>query len=819
MTAHQKRKKVCFFDPDMKCSLRSLPVFTLLLFSFIASAQRFDSILSKLDKEYPQEKVYLQFDRQVYYPGETIWTKAYLFAGNDLSLISRTLYADLIDEKGKVLQRKTAPLLESSASLAFDLPVDIKGKLVYVRAYTRWMLNFDTAFLFVKAIPLVAKKGVATKVTPAPEQDFLQFFPEGGNLVIGLSSRIAFKATDAYGQPVNTQGDIVDGNGKKIISFKPTHDGMGVFSLQPLPETQYKAVWKDYRGIAHETILPTPKKQGVVLQLTNAGTMLNYNIQKTPDSLERFKQLYIVVQEQQQLLYRARANLSKTDQVTGSIPIAEIPAGIVQVTLFDAFQQPIAERIVFANQQDYYFITDLNAASMDLNKRKRNVIQIDVPDTIRCNLSVAVTDAALNPGYANADNIFSHILLTSDIKGYVHDPGYYFATDADSVVKNLDLVMMTNGWRRFNWEDVLTNHYPVILNKPENYLAIEGNVYGIPKTTLAQKEVSGILELKNKNKQFLTAAITNEGTFSIPGLIFFDTAHVYYQFNNDKNKTLTSRASFEVKNNLLPYRLFVQPEKLWTMGSGKHDSMLIVQNKDASDKYAQELDKQLKVKVLSEVVVKAKQRSKKEIMEDEYTSGLFKGSDDITFIMDDDPTATSALSIFNYLQGRVAGLTINLTGSQPSLSWRGGTPTLFLNEIENDAQSISNVSMSDVAMVKVFRPPFFGATGGGSGGAIAVYLKKGAAVNKDFKGLDFTAIEGYSPIKEFYSPDYSKADAAFDQDDYRATLYWNPFVITNKDHKRILLSFYNNDVTRKIRIVIEGCNAEGKLTRIEKIFQ
>jgi hypothetical protein len=125
--------------------------------------------------------------------------------------------------------------------------------------------------------------------------------------------------------------------------------------------------------------------------------------------------------------------------------------------------------------------------------------------------------------------------------------------------------------------------------------------------------------------------------------------------------------------------------------------------------------------------------------------------------------------------------------------------------------------MSDVALVKVFPPPFFGAFGGGSGGAIAIYLKKGASLNQS-KGLDFATVTGYSPVKEFYSPDYSKSDQPIEPD-YRTTLYWNPFVLTDKNHRRILLSFYNNDITKKLKVIIEGCNEDGKLTRVEKIFE
>jgi hypothetical protein len=139
--------------------------------------------------------------------------------------------------------------------------------------------------------------------------------------------------------------------------------------------------------------------------------------------------------------------------------------------------------------------------------------------------------------------------------------------------------------------------------------------------------------------------------------------------------------------------------------------------------------------------------------------------------------------------------------------------------MQTDVGMTQNLSMADVAMVKVFRPPFFGAQGGGAGGAIAVYTKKGAAAYSDVKGLDFVNIAGYSPVREFYSPDYSKYDERHSEADYRATLYWNPFVLTDKNSRRILYTFYNNDVTRRFRVVVEGCDEQGRLTRMEKIFE
>jgi hypothetical protein len=126
--------------------------------------------------------------------------------------------------------------------------------------------------------------------------------------------------------------------------------------------------------------------------------------------------------------------------------------------------------------------------------------------------------------------------------------------------------------------------------------------------------------------------------------------------------------------------------------------------------------------------------------------------------------------------------------------------------------------MSDVAMIKVFNPPFFGAAGGGAGGAVAIYTKKGDQIINSTKGLDFVSISGYTPLKEFYSPDYSK-DADINKNDYRTTLYWNPHLTFDKSNRRISIPFYNSDNCKKIRVVIEGMNDQGKLTREEKFFE
>lgn len=804
--------------PFMKTPFQCLG---LLLFCsgivFSAVAQP-DSLLIRLDKEYPQEKIYIHYDRPYYNPGETIWFKAYVFSANLPSLISKTLYAELIDEKGTILQRKTVPVLAASAASDFQLPDSMKSSMVYVRAYTPWMLNFDSAFLYLKPIRIINSQATASKEKKEVLYS-LQFFPEGGDLVQGVESRIAFKATDDQGFPIPVKGDIVDSRGQKMFSFTSIHDGMGYFAIAPVAGEKYKAVWKDKKGAAHETALPAAKEQGVVLGVYTTGNTVTYNLHRSDNAPPDYRNFTVVAQMQQQPVYMARINLLAKTQVTAPIPVEGLPDGIMQVTLFAANGQPVAERIVFVNQNNYYFITDVHANEKNFTKKAKNVIQLDIGDTLVSNLSVSITDAGTTASTGSEDNIFSHVLLSSDIKGYVHDPAYYFSGTADSIQQHLDLVMMTNGWRRFKWEDVIAGRFPVIKNYPELYVTVKGHVLGLQSSELVDKELTVILKTKKNNAQFFTVPVSRKGEFVINNLVFYDTAQLFYQFNNDKNKRLTSMAGFDFRNSFITL-----PDKPVT---GLHpllkpsvpDSMTQKRNERLTKLRLDEFFEGQKVKVLQGVEVTSRQKSPQQKMDEEYTSGLFTGGDGYTFIMADDPFANSSLSVLDYLQGKVAGLQIATNGPDGgSLSWRGGTPSLFLNEMNADVSLIQTTPMSDVAMIKVFRPPFFGATGGGSGGAIAVYTKKGELINSSVKGLNAVAVNGYSPAREFYSPDYSTT-ADKNKNDYRMTLYWNPYLVFDKSNRRVVIPFYNNDNCKRIRVVVEGINEEGKLTREEKFFE
>jgi hypothetical protein len=815
---------------------------TALFFALMAlatHAQQIDSMVNLYGEQFPQEKVYVQFDKPAYNTGETIWFKAYLFAGIAPSAVSKNFYAEIVDLNGKILQQKLMPVYEGSSAGFFDLPNNFNNATVIFRAYTTWMLNFDTAFIFTKTIrilnktaapgsPVTAAKQPATAAAKQPAAaakpagaTSLRFFPEGGELVSGLEAVVAFKATDQYGLPVSVSGIVKDNTGATIGHFESTHDGMGRFNIEPAPGKTYTAEWRDEKKQSYKTALPPVKSTGVVLQSIQANNRQSFIIRRSSNAGDNLKVLYLLGYFNQQVVYKARLNMTESFMVSGSIPLEGIPTGMLQLTLFDADWKAQAERIAFVNKEDYFFSTKLTPAIKNTERRGKNILVIDVPDTLRTNLSISVTDEGVSKVDPDADNIVSHMLLSGDLRGYVHNPYYYFTGNDDTLKAHLDLVMLTNGWRRYKWEDLAAGKLPEIKFPRDNYLSLSATLTGllpsqIPKNT----QLNVFLESKDSSRQLFLLGMDTTGKFREDGLIFFDTVKVFYTFNN--NKTLATKAVVNFTNGTFKGTGKVNPDSSWRIPMPIDTSMLNRGKFFASEaeRIAPEIAR--KVKTLEAVTVKARTKSKQQVMDERYTSGFFSGGDAISFDLTDDVTAMGAMNIFTYLQGRVAGLQITTGGGGTTLSWRGGRPALFLNEMPVDVQQIESLPVTDIAYVKAFRPPFFGATGGGAGGGIAIYTKKGGdskpSTNDASSGLEKGKLAGYSPPKEFYAPDYSKESAMNDVPDVRTTLYWSPYILTDKNNRKITLQFYNNDVSKRLRVVLEGMNEYGQLTRVEKLL-
>ncbi|GAC1592797.1 MAG: hypothetical protein NVS3B8_06500 [Chitinophagaceae bacterium] len=794
-----------------------------LLSSFIsADAQNIDSLLGIFKQADPQEKIYIHFDKNYYNPGETIWFKAYIFDGLERAVGTKNFYAELVDEAGNVLNRFTSPVGESSAAGSIALAPNLSKNLLYFRAYTSAMLNGDTNFLYIKPIRILT--GAKTIKSKQPVPVHISFLPEGGDMVAGISSVLAFKATDANGIPVNAKGFIKTATGTKTGDFVTVHDGMGWFTIAPEQGQVYTAVWKDASGKEYTTPLPAVKPQGIALQVSDATDNKKFVLQRSENINEDAKSLRIIAFMNQQLVYYAKVNLSATTITSGMIPTKQLPTGILQITVFDKNFKPMAERVSFVNNHDYEFDADAWIPVLNKNKRGLNTLEVQISDTFPSNLSLSVTDADLNvPPTPYEDNIISHLLLTADLRGKVANPYYYFFSTADSATAYLDLVMLTNGWRRYNWDLVFAGKPAPHTIKESNYIGINGQLIGMPVGHFSpDTKLNGILQTKDSVKNFLSLPVDRKGEVQTDGFIFYDFAKLYFQFND--KKLVFDKSLLHVDNGLVhsPNKLLLPDEARKT--GLEIDTGIISKNiKNSSDqmKVAIMRARREKEQVLKEVVVTGKVKSNEQKMDEKYASGMFTGGDSRNFDVVNDPFAASSLSIFQYLQGKVAGLQINTNGNPPSMSWRGGTPVFYLDEVETDASFIQNLNMNDVAYVKVFSPGTTGVISSTGGGAIAVYTKKGGdrTDNDKGKGLDYVQITGYTPVKQFYSPDYATASLLNDLPDLRTTLYWTPYILLNKNKKRTKIQFYNNDVSHRFRVVLEGVNANDKFVRVEKVIE
>ncbi|HUZ60646.1 MAG TPA: hypothetical protein VMU83_17875 [Hanamia sp.] len=786
-------------------------IFVFFIFTLFAGAQDINATLANYANNYSQERIYLHYDKSTYAPGETVWYKIYIMQAIFPADESKTVYVDWTDDNGKLLLHSLSPVIDGTAFGQFEIPDKYNGQFIHVKAYTKWMLNFDTAFLYNKDLKVLSNinKSSASNNTIIPK---LTFFPEGGDAVEGVNNKIAFMANDQYGRPIQITGVIKDNKGAVIDHLNVIHDGMGYFFIKPEQGETFTATWKDEEGAEHVTKLPSIKSTGVSIQVTISGTKRIFLISTAPGSAD-MKSLHIIGTMYQQPVFNITKEINNR-LAEGIIPTESLPSGILTITVFDDQWKPLAERITYINNEEYSFQPVMTVQHWGLNKRARDEIAITVPDSLSANLSVSVTDLGIS--YDTSDNIISHLLLTGELKGRVNDPAYYFLNNSDSIMQQLDLVMLTHGWRRFDWEKVVKGEYPVIkYRRDTSYLSLSGKIYGATPSELYQAgSIILMVTEKKSGTKIYTAPVDQNGNFDDSDLILFDTARIYYQLAKSKGRS-------DISVQFMPGRLppFSNNEKATgfyynhlsdTTGNKYHLEL--------SEAQEQELNF-LKGKVLATVTIKGNPKSTLDQMDKKYTSGLFSGGDGYEFDLLNDPFAMSAQDIFQYLQGKVAGLQIT-PGNPPTLSWRGGTPQIYVDEISTPTDMVQTIPVSDVAYIKVFRPPFMGGAGSGGSGAIAIYTRRGDDVKQSSgKGLSNNTVSGYTVIRQFYSPNYDIISDDNSKKDLRTTLYWNPSVTTSPGKSKVDLTFFNNDITNAFRVVIEGMTKDGRLAHVVQIMQ
>jgi len=532
-----------------------LLVFLFTALGRLALAQTDSTVLSSsvasltnYFNNYPVEKAYLHLDKTAYFPGDTIWFKAYTVLGQQhrLSQLSGVLYCELINTKDSVISRRILKLLIGLGWGDFDLPRSLQPGTYHIRAYTAWMRNapgyyFDEPITIggQRAITAPSKQLVALSASrPVKLKPDVQFFPEGGQMVNGLRSKIAVKCVNSNGLGEDIKGVVTDNNGDEVAGFATQHLGMGVFALTPQAGKTYRAKITAADSSAYIFDLPVPLEEGFTLAVNSSqadSVFLSVSANEKLFAEQKSTSFYLVAQSGGKVFYTAAAKLV-VPVFTATIAKSRFPTGIVQFTLFSQSGQPLNERIIFIQNDDALKLT-LSPAAETYGTRQRVKMELGTGSNDKehaiGSFSVSVTNESRVPVNENAENtILSNLLLTADIKGYVEQPNYYFNNPTEQTRADLDILMLTQGYRRFEWKQVLKNAILPPTYLPETSLELVGSI----KTPSGKPVPGGGVIFTALRENVIKDTVTDaDGNFKFANLNLVDTVKTIVRARKHSN--------------------------------------------------------------------------------------------------------------------------------------------------------------------------------------------------------------------------------------------------------------------------------------------
>jgi len=784
----------------------------LLCFGFKAEdpLEKLLKQLAKLTAGYPQEKIHLHNDKPFYGPGENIWLKAYLVTAekNEPSVLSSNLYVELIDKKNKINKKITLEVVNGLASGNIMLPDSLISGLYRLRAYTNYMRNYDQRFFFEKTI-LIGNLSDKKPLLPTKINDdefTLQFFPEGGNFLANTRTKIGIKAVQKDGKGVNLSGYIVNAKDEKVAVFNTEYAGMGAFAINALQNEKYKAIVTLANGKTKSFNLPETTNSGYALGVNLNESNLNVRVTKSLNIAET-KEIFIVIQSNG-IVYSSLAIKAEKSVTLIPINLESLPTGINQVTVFDSNLNPIAERLVFINHQDNLAIAVKTLASNNYVKKK-TTLEIDVQDSkenpIDGNFSIAVTDISkVNINEDDETSIMSNLLLTSDLKGYIEKPNYYFNNITEDKKRQLDNLLLTQGWRRFTWKDVSSDITPAIKYRVEKSLELSGTVsYENSKKPVPNAKV--ILLSTNKNYFMALDTIADlNGNFLFDKLNLPDTVTFILQA-----KTAKDNENVIIKLNQSP---LVQDV------TSTSESIDIQNYLEETKKYHKELQK---YKITDNAILLKTvdiQTKKAAIPVPVKNSTNLAGQSDYLVTKDFLKYHTDLFQAFYSIPGvminkgkivRRRASTISITSPDP------GAMLIYMDGSIINQDILKATPPSDVETIEVLVSNYNLAIYGTAGynGVIIITTKKfdqvniSTAVNK----LRITNT-GYNVVKEFYVPNYDDPKVNKQMEDLRSTIYWNPNITTDAKGKANL-SYFNAGAPGTYKVIIEGIDGFGNIGR------
>ena len=789
--------------------------FFLFLFYFPLHGQEVDNTLtrhvveSRLVKQvavFHQEKLYLHLDRTHYIPGEKLWFKAYLVNAysNEYPVSSRYIYVELITPADSITARVMIRPEQGLYYGAIPLSDELAEGTYKLRAYTRYMENQGVESFFNKSIQI--GNFIAEQINPDYD---VSFFPEGGNLLDGVLCRIAFKALNANGYSEEISGYIVNETGDTLVNkVNSYHNGMGLIDFISKKEERYYLVCKNKKSVEKRFELPKALSGTYSLQTFWRKNELLV-IRKNSSDVPTQAPLYLLIHQTGNLYY-----WSKWEENTVlTFSKDQLPQGVLQILLFDDKLNPLSERLVFSNKHDFASLS-VTTDKSEYDIREKVVVNLQAKDDIGLStaghLSVAITDNR-DVVVDSTTHIISTLLLSSELRGHIENPGYYFQPTPEAEIY-LDLVMRIHGWRRYHIPAVLKGEYTYPRIPVEEAQSFTGEVQRlINSKPIKDSNVTLWISSPGSTGYYLNQTLTDEkGRFSFDQLELPDSLKVFVQSLNKGSShvrlTLDSPEypALLSTNKWLPYFRNQQKEEAIEAYTYKARQRT--------------LDDNMQLVQLEDIEVVASKKVEKEDPYQSHYSSIFTKAWDQEAI---ERSSVSRLIDFFY---QVPGVRVvdqkdeKYLIVRSSASLESSIPALILidgMEVEPE-YALTVLDISVVARIEVFKSSdavVFGAKG--AYGAVNIILKDAEKMVFQEKEKDNTKTItplGYQRPVEFYSPKYETLEQRSNpKSDMRATLYWKPDLFIGEDGKAGF-EFYTSDRrSTTYSVVIEGITDNGKL--------
>ncbi|MGG1921825.1 hypothetical protein [Chryseobacterium sp.] len=795
-------------------------IFCVMLLSMvqpILAQTRLEKAITNLEDHYEQEKVYILTDKSQYAAGDKIWFKSFVFNGYNRSPLSTTLFVELYNADKKLIDWKTVLLTNGEGSGDFQLKEDLPEQVYFVRAYTPYMTNFNEDFQIVKTIPVYNPNSAESLVIAKNSDWSAKVFPEGGTFINGTSTKFAVRLSGNSSLPESWSGKIIDiqAPNTPVTTFKSFDKNVASFTITPASGKKYQAIIQDNKGKSQTIDLPQAADSGLSIEVVSAKEGIKYNIKgiHLKQQLQGYKVVGLI---NNHLAYRANIN-HLTSDVSSLIPtkVSNGANGILQLVIFDEQDNIVAKRLCFIKPADLK-IEKAEIIGQSLKPTPRAFNSIDLsPESYFKHYTVLVSedDGSQTP---EEENILSRLWLTGDFTTRIDSPAQYFSKNANT--EALDALLISENWKRFDWNSVLSGAAPTIKTQSQQYLSYR--VKPIKNNALMINSAVNLLSKSGENQPVFGQFKTDQN-----GYIYLNN------LNNDEPLEISAFVNSENKESGND-DLFVTIEPLVTpspfTGNFPATPYTLVKtdkNKSLPPTISRAINtqKNTKKKESNDIQIQAvalvgKKKDPKAELDKQLSSGMFSSVNSTVFdFVNEDQHISGSSNILDWLQGRAAGLTFQKNNSGASVPYiRGQQAKLYLDEIQTDPTMITSLPVNNIAMVKIIKGS------GLIGDAVAIYTMKGnmksKSNEKELKKNNVSIIKGYDKPSEFPIEMIDDDAPEKIENDTRETLYWNPDLF-DSDYVPPRIKFFNNDSAKQYKVLIISFDEDDNILYDQQILK